>query len=121
MKYNKKQIKAIRESIKMWEWLKDNPLERKDDYFYETHDGNGDVFPDLLNDCYCCVTFTKRKGIDGVTSCTICPLIPESQDFDDKYCLPEFYKWHDAKTKKTSKKYATIIWKKLVESLEERK
>ena len=120
---NKKQIKAIKDSRDLWEWLKENPDRQKT--LYPLYDK---VIKNAYSQCPCCHIFTKTTIYGGIISCTICPLnINENKDYTGEdggeYCIKEFYLWNEAgifnkKNLKLRKESATKIYNILNEAYE---
>lgn len=106
--YNKKQLEAIRQSMEMWRWLKDNPLMDKDDYPFFGYNIASNLFH-----CPCCEIFMKRKPDTNWLnwkSCTKCPLIPKNQS-ENQLCIKDYYNWEYSLSEEVKGKAATKIFK----------
>lgn len=85
MKPLKKHINAVKKTIKMWEWLRDNPSKGKHDYFIKHNLSRRFT----LVDCYLCFYWIDRiKG----TGCHGCPLSTKNHPTCGKIHSP-FLRW----------------------------
>jgi hypothetical protein len=87
--------KALDMSIDLWMWLSENPMMEKDDY-------------------------PKIKSIENFYArCPLCEFYDGDCFNNDNTCplweneCADFFKWAGSIRKKTRKKYATVIYKKL--------
>ena len=71
MKPLKKHIRAVQKTIKMWEWLRDNPYKDKKDYF--KHYKLSTYY--TRHECYLCYYWqAQAENLDEIFVCTECPL-----------------------------------------------
>ncbi len=106
MKPLKKHINAVKKTIKMWEWLKDNPDKDKEDYFSEHNLSKH--FTEF--DCYLCYywRFDNNCCYNFFYEATNCPLDNKIA----KKCFANnsaFILWGHSKKPETKAKYAQII------------
>ena len=99
MKPLKKHINAVKKTIKMWEWLRDNPDKEKEDYlkyfgFKNFH----------CTECFLCGEWNNMVCYKESSPCPLANKI-------GRRCrsLSPFYKWDYAKQKVARRRNAQII------------
>ena len=88
----KKHINAVKKTIKMWEWLRDNPGKGKFSYFYDNN--ISDKF--TKNQCYLCYYWQAQKPKRKIYVCVNCPLCNKMGG-----CCNAYYEWMEASFFKT--------------------
>ena len=103
----KKHINAVVKTIKMWEWLRDNPDRSKQDYLEPL--GIYQLIKHGCFLCYCWMGFGEGECVDSNRyGCSNCPLDNKIA----KKCFAgnsAFKSWKWSERPKTKAKYAQII------------
>ena len=83
---NKKQITAVKKTVKMWEWLRDNPTKEKIDYFItlptDTKLPEGDFQQCYLCDIWCDNCSVENRDLDVPNLNCDCPLATKTLHCD---------------------------------------